>query len=125
MTETGVRVYLRTVQRVLHDFPFLKCSELGPRPIMTNPYVKHRLEQAKEISQPSHSAWRQTIFYEEKRFYLDEPDVTAKYWRDKGILPARFSRSENGRGGLTVWAGISHRGKNPLVFIENPMGFER
>ena len=73
------------------------------------------------MTERSPSAWRRTIFFDEKRFCLDGPDGTAKYWNVKRFPRSMFHKRKNGGGGIMVWGGISHPGKTPLVFIDATM----
>ena len=57
------------------------------------------------------------VFTDEERFVLDGPDGQSKYWADKRLPKQIFSKRPRGGRGLMVWAGISWKGKTPLVVV--------
>ena len=116
---TGVRASVRTVQRALSAHEHMVFGHLKARPQLTPRHSALRYKRAKDMSWVGPSKWRRTIFTDEKRFCLDGPDGTACYWRDSRIPRASFSKRQKGGGGVMIWAGISWRGKTPLVFVTN------
>ena len=118
MIATGVNASLRTVQRAFANHDNMEYGHIQKRPKLEPGHVKLRFEWAKKFSWREPKQWLRSIFADDKRFCLDGPDGLAYYWHDKRLSKKKFSKRANGGGGVMVWAGISWRGKTPLVFFD-------
>ena len=87
------------------------------RPRLTADHIKKRLKWSKDHSKKLVEDWTNGVFTDEKRFVLDGPNGQAKYWADKRLPKQIFSNRPRGGGGLMVWAGLSWKGKTPLVVV--------
>ena len=93
LTQTGTKVSLRTVQRVLRNNENMEFGHLLRRPELEPRHNKMRFDWAKKFSWNDPRKWRRTIFSDEKRFCQGGPDRTACYWHDKR-LQKKFFRSD-------------------------------
>ena len=119
MHESGVSASLRTIQRVLRDSEIMNFERPNVRSKLEPHLVSARLKWSKEHSFYSVRQWKRTLFTDEKRFCLDDPDGHACYWRDKRLPKAVFSKRPKGGGCVMIWGGISWRGMTPLVIIKD------
>lgn len=56
------------------------------------------------------------FWFDEKRFSLDGPDKTARYWHDKEREPRTLPKRHSGGGPIMICAGFSNLVKAELVF---------
>lgn len=68
--------------------------------------------------------WKTVIFSDEKKFNLDGPDGSQKYWRDKNTLKESRKSRNFGGGSLMVWGGIGFSGRTPICFVTTRMNSE-
>lgn len=110
LTSTGVNVSLRTVQRALSTLDYIVFGHLKPRPQLTPATCLFTLRMGEENVVGGPYEWRRTVFTDEKRFCLDDPDETACYWRYYRLPRPFFSKRQNGGGcyglgrNLLAWA---------------------
>ncbi len=100
VSQTGLRVSARTVQKVLQQYPQMGSQKAKPRYCSAKRGVCLRFEWFDEILTKPARFWRRTLFTHEKRFDLDGTDGMAYYWCDKRFSPTIFYPSKNVLGGL-------------------------
>ena len=105
--ESGLSVFVRTVQRVLQQAEHLEFGPLKKRPALTKDHRKERFRWAREFHFQPARLWKKTVFTDEKRFCLDGPDGQAYFWADKRLPRDIFAKPARGGGCVMVWAGIS------------------
>ena len=115
LDKVPINVSVRTIQRTLNECEHMHFGPMQVRPRLTADHIKKRLKWCKDHSKKLVEDWTNVVFTDEKRFVLDGPDGQAKYWSDKRLPKEIFSKRPRGGGGVMVWAGISSKGKTPLV----------
>lgn len=65
--------------------------------------------------------WQNIVFSDEKKFNLDGPDCSKKYWRQVTQPRRTCHRRVHGGGSVMVWAGFCYGGKTPMCFISTKM----
>jgi len=58
-------------------------------------------------------SWQACIFTDEKKFNLDGPDGNQYYWHDKRKPKLRFTKRQQGGGGIMFWGGMGWNGLTP------------
>ena len=117
----GLPVSIRRVQQVLSSAQYCEFEERKKAPALTPAHKAARLDWCETFSAKEVRYWNDVIFSDEKRSSLDGPDSVCYYWADPIIVDEYFSKRPRGGGGWMVWAGVSSRGKTPLVFIDYNM----
>lgn len=69
--------------------------------------------------------WDTVIFSDEKKFSLDGPDGSQKYWHDTRKATETYVKRNMGGGSLMVWAAFSILGKTPICFLSTRMNSEK
>lgn len=88
--------------------------------------VRHRQQRLQWCLQHRHwlqRDWQRVLFTDESRYCIDRADGRVRVWRRRGERLADVCIRENDRWGgahVMVWAGISHRHRTQLVFLEIP-----
>ncbi len=118
LNQIPVNVSLRTVQRILQENENIGFGPLKVRPSLFIDHVKACFKSCKANIKKVMEDWRRVVFADENRFVLDGPGGQAKFGKgDRRLPPDIFSKRARGSGGIMVWAGISWRGKTPLVVV--------
>lgn len=116
--ELDLQVTRRRIQQILHESSNIRYENRSAKPRLFPHHRKARLQFAEKYKF-WHEEWRNVIFSDEKKFNLDGPDGSQKYWRDsRQPRQTRYSRNFSG-GSLMVWAGFGYHGKTPICFISH------
>lgn len=94
---------------------------LAIRSKISSKNVSDRFKWARERNFAPAPLQRITVFTDEKWFCLDGPDGQACFWAETRMLKDAFTKRARGRGGTTVWGGISWRSKTPLVVVNGTL----
>ena len=116
-----LRIGVQRIQQILADAEYCDFDPLKKVPKLTPAHRAGRLDWCEQFVAKEVVYWDSVIFSDEKRFCLDGPDGNQYFWADKRICQDHFAKRPKGGGGLMVWAGVSSRGKTPLVFVEGTM----
>ena len=111
-------VSVRTVQRNLKKYPWLKYVKIRSSPWLRPRHVKARLRWAQEHDGLDAFWWANVLFSDEKKWNLDGPDGMRRRWVDTR-QPKHFSiRRHSGGGSVMIWAGFCGAKKTELKFLE-------
>jgi len=103
-------VSVRTVQRVLHQSPYLIYRKMLKSPRMTPKHQAARLKWCEGKLNWKYE-WHHWVFTDEKKFNLDGPDGWAHYWWDKRKEERVFTTRQNGGGSVMVWGAFGIQGQ--------------
>jgi hypothetical protein len=65
----------------------------------------------------NYESWCKTIFKDEKKFNLDNPDYYQYYWHDLKKKKEWYKTCQHDGGSSMIWEGMSVSGKIELVFF--------
>ncbi len=112
LTTMGLGVSLRTVQRTLFENEHMTFGHLELQPFLNADHIRERFRWAKNHRPHPASNWRRTVFTDEKRFCLHEPNGAACFWGDKKLPRDIFAK--RARGVVGSWCGLGSPGKKRL-----------
>ena len=109
-------VSVRRVRQILHSNPNLAYKKRKGKPKLTLQHKNKRMDFARQKVTWSEQ-WSRTVFSDEKKFNLDDPDGFQYYWSDLRKDEQIFSRRQNGGGSVMVWGAFCERGKSDLALL--------
>lgn len=118
--DLDLNVSERTVRRYMQSNKYLSWDKMRKGPWNDARIRRQRLAWCEEV-QNMGLEWNNVIFSDEKKFNLDGPDGLNYYWHDCRKEKQRFSKRQQGGGGLMFWGGIGSAGKTPLVLVNGRM----
>lgn len=118
--DLDLEVSVRTVGQILQQSQYLSYDKMKRGP-WSNPKTKRQRMEWYQQVQNLGPTWNNVIFSDEKKFNLDGPDGLNCYWHDLRKEKLRFSKRQQGGGGIMFWGGIGSAGKTPLVRVNGKM----
>ncbi|KAL7847059.1 hypothetical protein SRHO_G00220390 [Serrasalmus rhombeus] len=121
------RLSAQTIRNRLHTAN-LRSHLAARRPAMTALHCQARLLWCQQHVHWNLNMWRNVMFSDEFRFYLQQLDHRVKVWRRRGERYADCCTdrlTSFGRGSVMVWGSISLTGKTRLVIIGGNLNAER
>ncbi|CAH2100518.1 unnamed protein product [Euphydryas editha] len=113
----GTKASVRTVQRIIRNFPHLKRLKMKRKPCLKEHHCTERLHFARNNMHWT-KEWYKVIFSDEKKINLDGPDGYSCYFHDLRKNEIILSRRRNDAGSVMVWGAISYNGPIDLVVIQ-------
>ncbi len=113
------RVSRSTIRRRLHNAG-LRSRRPATVPDMTPDHERIRLAWCRHRRRWNQIQWGNILFSDESRFCLKKNDGRVRVWRRRGERHARAcvqAKKAFHGGSVMVWAGITARGKTPLVIV--------
>lgn len=118
--QLGLQISRNRIVQILHENKFIKYTSMVHKPKLLERHIKARLEFANK-HQFWAEEWHNVVFSDEKKFNLDGPDNSKKYWRDSRQERRSCYKRGFGGGTLMVWAAFCYKGKTPMCFISTRM----
>ncbi len=73
-------VTVRRVRKIPQEAEYLECKKMLGAPPITISHKIGRVKWAEESLRASDRVWQRTIWSDKKKFNLDGPHSSAKYW---------------------------------------------
>lgn len=105
-----------TVWRTIRESK-LKYMKMMKAPTLTCKHKSERLNFARETLLNGQPYWSKICFSDEKRFCLDGPDCSQKYWHDIRKDNLIFDQNTFSRG-VMVWGAIFSDGRRCITFVD-------
>ena len=115
----------RRIRQILNESKNVKYLKKKSQPQMTAEHVKKRMDWCDPKLTWNDDEWGKIIFSDEKKFNLDGPDGFNYYWHDVGKEYQYYSKRVHGGGSVMVWAGMSSKGKTPIVFLDGKQNSQK
>lgn len=122
--EMNLQVTNRRIRQILKGSQHLEYVYRSPVVQLTRAHKEARLSFAHKYLLWDEE-WKKVIFSDEKKFSLDGPDGSQKYWHDKRKKNETYLKRNMGGGSLMVWAGFSYYGPTPICFLSTRMNSEK
>lgn len=115
-----LQVTNRRIRQILHGSNHLQYEFRSPVVQLTRKHKEARLRFAHKYMLWDEE-WDNVIFSDEKKFSLDGPDGSQKYWHDTRTKIETYVKRNMGGGSLMVWAAFSVNGTTPICFLSTRM----